>query len=44
MENLEEMNECLEKYNLPHLNQEETEKLTQKWIKDLNTDPKPENS
>ena len=27
MENLEEMNECLEKYNLPHLNQEETENL-----------------
>ena len=34
MENLEEMNECLEKYNLPHLNQEETEKLrdlSQAW-------------
>ena len=28
MENLEEMDKCLEKYNFPKLNQEEIENLT----------------
>ena len=27
MENLEEMNKCLERYNIPRLNQEETENM-----------------
>ena len=28
MENLEEMDKCLEKYNLPRLNQDEIEKIS----------------
>ena len=47
MDNLEEMNEFLEKYNLPKLNQEEKENLNRSIteietaIKNLPTDKSP---
>ena len=36
MDNLEEMDRCLQRYNLPSLNQEETENMNQSQVTKLN--------
>ena len=36
LDNLEEMDRCLQRYNLPSLNQEETENMNQSQVTKLN--------